>query len=57
MEPEKDDDRNDDALEDDPDVDVVGAGYSAVVSQLLDRCCRVLEAKCVSSPHNQVQQN
>ena len=57
VEPEEDDDRDDDALEDDPDVDMVRAGHFAIVSQLLDRCRWVLEAKGVSSPHDKVQQN
>ena len=57
VEPEEDDDRDDDALEDDPDVDVVGARHFAVLSQLLDRCRWVLEAKGEGCPHNKVEQN
>ena len=57
VEPEEDDDGDDDALKDDPDVDMAGARHEAVVSQLLDRCRWVLEAKCVRSPHNQVEQD
>ena len=57
MEPEEDDDGNDNSLENNPDVDMVGARHSSVVSQLLDRCRWVLEAKGVSSPHNQVEED
>ena len=57
VEPEEDDDGNDDALEDDPDVDMFRASNPSVVSQLLDRCRWVLEAKGVRSPHNQVEQD
>ena len=54
VEPEEDDDGDDDALEDNPDVDAVGARHQAVVSQLLNRRRWVLEAKGEGSPHNQV---
>ena len=57
VEPEEDDDRDDDALENDPDVDVLGARHFAVVSQLLDRRRWILEAKGEGSPHNKVEQN
>ena len=57
VEPEEDDDGNDDSLENDPDVDMVGACHSSVVSQLLDRRRWVLEAKGEGSPHNKVEQN
>ena len=57
VEPEEDDDGNDNSLVNDPDVDMVGARHSSVVSQLLDRCRWVLEAKGVSSPNNQVEQD
>ena len=57
VEPEEDDDGDDDALEDNPDVDAVGARHQAVVSQLLNRRRWVLEAKGEGSPDNQVEQN
>ena len=57
MEPEEDDDWDDDALENDPDVDVLRARHFAVVSQLLDRRRWVLEAKGEGTPNDKVQQN
>ena len=55
VEPEEDDDGDDDALEDNPDVDMAGACHQPVVSQLLDRCRWVLQPEGVSSPNNKVQ--
>ena len=55
VEPEEDDDGDDDALQDDPDVDMARARHEAVVSQLLDRCRWVLEAEGVRPPNNEVQ--
>ena len=57
VELEEDDDGDDDALEDNPDVDAVGARHQAVVSQLLDRRRWVLEAKGEGTPDDKVQQN
>ena len=56
MKAEEDFNENDDAPEDDPDADLVGARYWAVVSQLLDCCGWVLYAKGGRSAHNQVEQ-
>ena len=53
---EEDFNENDVALEDDPDVDMIVARYSAVVSQLLDCCCWILYAEGGRSAHNQVEQ-
>ena len=57
VEPEEDDDGDDDPLQDDPDVGVLGAGHQPVVSQLLDGCGRVLKTERVRKPHHEVKQN
>ena len=57
VEPEEDDDGDDDPLQDDPDVGVLGAGQRPVVSQLLDGCCWVLKTERVRKPHHEVEQD